>query len=745
MKKPILTSAIALALSNATPVMADWASDALSHQSRLQKQVPLVDGIYAGTHNSYSSNAYNLKLYENQDISITAQLNAGARILELDIYRTRDVEYGALYLCHSSGRCSTAAGTLSEYIYFDTALREIATWAKANPDQVLLIKIENGNLETEDWVYFREGIQMQIGDIVYRPEGRYSSIPSDLTPKHLLDLGKQILFFGWSADKSDISKEWMFQYNGIEEGNEGPWSNCSKHAGEGKFSLFFEQRDEDNPTPDTHIRPNEVSGRSKCGGTWFGFDWLSAQNDARMKAAVWSWAENQPDAIAGTGGTDNVSCAVSHQGRFYDDSCGLSFKFACENPEGEWKVTTATGPWSTGESQCQSEFGDDFRFSVPKTSKQNEALKMASALTDHWVNYSKGHGEHWLSGEDRIALSDETQQESLLKAAIVTDYTFNYSDEDTDAGLNLAIYRPKLPGANWYMLGDTPAFAADGPHASGYARHPGQSIVVYDDGSGKLADPIRYDWKWNDWKTGGKYDITFWHPVAPSGYTCLGDVAIRSHDRSRPNLPIKCVRDDLLVDGQAHFYWNDNGSGGEYNATAYLTIAKGDANVNHTTVANTIRLSGGTAHKVLNFDKIDIINGPKAIIDKQYTEIKALGKCIEPSSDAFYDGLNVQLWDCNTTARQKWAYDEVTGFIRNQHNPLYCLDSTGATGDFDSVTIYQCTDHINLKWSWTGERIKPQVNSALSLDVLKANSANGTDIIQYQDNNSAAQVFTRGN
>lgn len=138
--------------------------------------------------------------------------------------------------------------------------------------------------------------------------------------------------------------------------------------------------------------------------------------------------------------------------------------------------------------------------------------------------------------------------------------------------------------------------------------------MVFDDGSGKVVKPLRYDWKWNDSDTGGKYDITFWHPVAPAGYTCLGDIAIRNHSWSQPNADIRCVRDDLLIDGQSWWYWSDKGSGGDYDAISYITTAKVDSNIKVALPANTIRLSGGTAHKVFNYDKVNFDNGPQSII-----------------------------------------------------------------------------------------------------------------------------------
>lgn len=759
MKKSQITLALALSCAFSAPAMANWSADALNHQYRLQKHEPIVHGLIVGTHNSYSSKDYNLKIATNQHETITEQLNAGSRILEFDMYRTRDVEYGGIYLCHNEYRCVRSQVMLGDYVYLDTMLREIATWTKANPDQIIIIKIENGNMKDEDFGVLEEGLSLQLGDIVYRPERNgvndgCKSFPSTLTPAQMLEKGKQVLFFGFTgcdAKKGAIgvTNKWIFSNTNNETDKADVMASaaqsCERH-GDDKFSLYYEGREDifgtGQPTSGK-ISESLITDLPKCGGTAFAFDWL-IEDDNRMKTAVWSWGENQPDGIGPTS-TNNVSCAVSHQDRFYDDDCGLQFAFACENDLNQWKITTTTGSWDKGEASCQSEFGNAYHFSVPATSKQNQAVKSANTnASNYWMNYHKGKGSQWLSGKDIAYQTTQTDKSDRLKVAVATDYTFVYSDTGTGGGLNMGIYRAKLPGDGWYLLGDTPAFAADGFFASGYSRTPGRSLIVFDDGSDKLADPIRYDWKWNDWKTDGDQDVTFWHPVGPTGYTCLGDAVRLSHDRSQPVLPIKCVRDDLLMDGEAHYYWNDNGTGGEYDGLAYLTIAANNLNVNQAAAASTTRLSGGTSHKVLDFNKVNVVNGAKSIVDKAFTEIKALDKCIEPNTDSFTNGVNVQLWACNNSDRQQWLYEPATGFIRNKHNTNYCLDSTGAGAALTSVKIHACVDHINLKWSWNGTRIKPQANSALSLDVFYGNSANGTDIIQFTDNNTVAQIFSKG-
>lgn len=56
---------VAICSQNAT---AGWAQEALNKQYNLQKHTPLIHSNIIGTHNSYSSNAYNMRLYENQEI-----------------------------------------------------------------------------------------------------------------------------------------------------------------------------------------------------------------------------------------------------------------------------------------------------------------------------------------------------------------------------------------------------------------------------------------------------------------------------------------------------------------------------------------------------------------------------------------------------------------------------------------------------------------------------------------------------
>jgi hypothetical protein len=95
-----------------------------------------------GTHNSYSSGAqgYGLALGQNQKLSITDQLQAGARILELDPHWYLE----HLVLCHgdSNALCYLTAELYSRW--FSSGLVEIENWLNANPNEVIMIYLDDG-------------------------------------------------------------------------------------------------------------------------------------------------------------------------------------------------------------------------------------------------------------------------------------------------------------------------------------------------------------------------------------------------------------------------------------------------------------------------------------------------------------------------------------------------------------------------------------------------------------------------
>lgn len=87
-----------------------------------------------------------------------------------------------------------------------------------------------------------------------------------------------------------------------------------------------------------------------------------------------------------------------------------------------------------------------------------------------------------------------------------------------------------------------------------------------------LAHPTGFNWILDDHGSGNAHDITYWQPVAPSGYTALG----MAFGASAPD-PNNywCVRNDLIQAVTTYNIWNDSGQGwshdGNVNAPCFST------------------------------------------------------------------------------------------------------------------------------------------------------------------------------
>lgn len=100
------------------------------------------------------------------------------------------------------------------------------------------------------------------------------------------------------------------------------------------------------------------------------------------------WNHGEPNG----GGSEN--CARFGNGVLIDKACGDSYRFACRNSTGTWKVTTQTGTWDQGAGLCRSELGSNHTFAAPRTRKDAELIMSAMGGSGNvWVNYSDRENE----------------------------------------------------------------------------------------------------------------------------------------------------------------------------------------------------------------------------------------------------------------------------------------------------------------------------------------------------------------
>lgn len=150
-----------------------------------------------GTHNSYSNEAqgYAAALGQNQKLSITDQLQAGARILELDPHWY----LGQLALCHgdTNDACYTTAGFYSRWV--SSGLTEISDWLAANPDEILEVYLDAGG--SDNYISKHEDDLKSLLDLIFGPKIWTVDDTLLITKGHVPTIAqmrsrqKQIIFF----------------------------------------------------------------------------------------------------------------------------------------------------------------------------------------------------------------------------------------------------------------------------------------------------------------------------------------------------------------------------------------------------------------------------------------------------------------------------------------------------------------------------------------------------------------------
>jgi hypothetical protein len=412
-----------------------WTHRALGLQYELGAPLAFVDALFPATHNSFNStNANDPQTLSgsdaNQRYSSVDQLRMGIRALEVDVHwmpRADGSGFGPT-VCHGNAfhfGCTLEKSLLQE-------LTEIRSWLDANPDQVIVLYLENNMNEpldgptaqlvgTEQYAAAAQAITTAFGDLVYTPTDHadFLNAPFACNNGHPLEAsiasmratgnGKRLYIHtegcdaGWAnlvfdkeagnrhtqgADKSQLA---TFSADGVCGG-------FDRATHKTRWTRYFEDGTLLGATTamsDGSLTPVEAfRGMVRCGVNMPSMDHVTP-SDPRLQAFVWSWEPGQPAV------SQSLNCALhTAESRFRSVDCALLQRHACARytPDGlstrvEWVISPTAAAWNA--PACPT----DFAFAVPHNGYQNELLRLAKDAADVnevWLNYTAQQG-NWVA------------------------------------------------------------------------------------------------------------------------------------------------------------------------------------------------------------------------------------------------------------------------------------------------------------------------------------------------------------
>lgn len=181
-------------------------------------------GLFAA-HNSFSNYAqgFTNPVYMNHGYSVTSQLNMGVRHIELDPHRYA-VNAGAggeaaVRLCHS-GNAPTCLVPGYGSRLFALLLIEIRDWLRANPEEILVIKLDEKNVgyfNSDGYNEMYADLERYLGPYAYRPPADPIRWP---TPFEIRSAGKQVVIAQHDGDVRSAGRNLVWNaYGFVQESN----------------------------------------------------------------------------------------------------------------------------------------------------------------------------------------------------------------------------------------------------------------------------------------------------------------------------------------------------------------------------------------------------------------------------------------------------------------------------------------------------------------------------------------------
>lgn len=381
-----------------------WLDRALTLQHRLDRDVPLVDALLPHTHNSANSTAYDPSLSTldaNQVVSVTDQLDLGMRAIELDIHWAPHPAgdpgngFRKVVQCHGRSVAGVHAGCSFDQPLGDR-LAELAAWLDANPDEVVLLYLEN--VLDDDPAAHAEAVALleeHVGRFVHRPEAGAGcqALPAQTLSKgDVLAAGEQLLIVGncgpsgWTDLVFDRYPYWT------ESGSTTDYSCEADRSAD--YGTKLVRRYEDSTWLSTmagggsYIAPEVMADMVACGVNLPGLDQLHA-GDPRLPSLVWSWRAEEPAADA-----SGRCAAQGADHRFFAEDCARALPVACRTAGG-WAVTADAVAWAQADAACAGLGG---AAGTPVNGWDNGRLRAVAGDADLWLAYAQDAEGTWVVG-----------------------------------------------------------------------------------------------------------------------------------------------------------------------------------------------------------------------------------------------------------------------------------------------------------------------------------------------------------
>jgi hypothetical protein len=277
-------------------------------------------------------------------------------------------------------------------------LPEIAGWLRKHPSQVLLLYLEDELGADAGYAETVSLLDSVLGKAIYRPS------PSEMTAKGCANLplgisrddirarGAQVVLVGncrtgWASDV------YGWDDNHVESGSTPdykPFPVCdatyARDVYDSKLVRYYEDSTFVSAAVDPgqspaqaeaeRLSPERVASMTRCGVNLFGFDQL-LPHDGRIKASIWSWLKNEPNARGGR-------CGVQRKdSRWLTSPCRAKHRAVCRSATG-LTLTPRAVPYAAARAACRSRGA---AFDLPRTGYENSVLRQAAGAEDVWLRY----------------------------------------------------------------------------------------------------------------------------------------------------------------------------------------------------------------------------------------------------------------------------------------------------------------------------------------------------------------------